>query len=440
MLAALARRSGLCGYAATAAGLSASAVVLASHADTPSSVTHCEQLIQQSSDAPPRLFCWGRLAPASAGDNSSVRIRERAPVDVTFWSSQGLQIKEVCYGGTHAAVLDTSGGLWAWGEHTGPKPIRLQCRAALMSLASTQNSLYAVTSSGRVLEWRDLDRALTEGTLPPPEPTPLQGALSGVQAAQVAAGDEHILVIGRRGEVVAMGDNTRGQLGLADPAALPRCDKPTALQPLRAPAAAAACGGAHSVVCLTDGSVVAFGDDRNLQLGLRRCTNMKEMREGRTSVHTPQPVLALRDLRVVGVAAGGGGLDGGHTVFHVRGEEGDGLWACGHGRWGQLGGKAYTHISDPKLVTTIAKLREWDESTKRVVSVRIDAIGCGERHTACLLSTGNAFVWGWNDQGQLGTGNSQGSHTPSMVKSPPELRFAKLRGLTSGPNSVAVWS
>ena len=211
------------------------------------------------------------------------------------------------------------------------------------------------------------------------------------------------------------------------------------LPKLPAAATQAACGAGHSVVVLADGTCVSFGDDRNLQLGLRQCT-IKEMRSGRTIIPKPEAVHQLRDRRVVAVAAGGGGIEGGHTVFLVRGSDGDELWACGYGRWGQLGGKAFTHISEPKPLTTLSKLRQWDESTQKVVPIRISAISCGSRHTAALLESGNVFVWGWNDKGQLGNGGRQGTHTPTMVKSPPELRFTVLRGLACGPDQTAVWT
>ena len=76
----------------------------------------------------------------------------------------------------------------------------------------------------------------------------------------------------------------------------------------------------------------------------------------------------------------------------------------------------------------------------RARSIGVVALACGEKHTAVLLSTGNAFTWGWNDHGQLGSGSGQGTHTPMLVKSPPDLRFTILRGLACGPNSTAVWS
>ena len=51
----------------------------------------------------------------------------------------------------------------------------------------------------------------------------------------------------------------------------------------------------------------------------------------------------------------------------------------------------------------------------------------------------------WNDKGQLGTQlegqlGSQGTHTPSMLKAPSELRFTPLSGLCCGPCSTSVWS
>jgi hypothetical protein len=97
---------------------------------------------------------------------------------------------------------------------------------------------------------------------------------------------------------------------------------------------------------------------------------------------------------VIAISAGGGGIEGGHTAFLLeatnsphtnspdnqnsnpqagggRDTGGGGgrveeLLVCGHGRWGQLGNKAYTHISGPVRVATLAKLREWDEAAKQV--------------------------------------------------------------------------
>ena len=447
MLLAIARRGvATVGLAATA-GLATYAL-----ADSDRRQAACASLLMQTASDKPQLFAWGRLAPASHAA-TPVHSKTREAMDVSFWSSRGLRVVQLSYGANHGAALDDKGGLWAWGQTSGAIPCRVPCRAPVSALASSLGSLYAVTSSGRVLEWRDLDAQLTNAerndvngsaVASVPEPKPLGGALARTKAASIAAGDGHLLVVGRGGEVVAMGDNQCGQLGLGlDPAAEPLRDEPTLLTtlPPGVKATHAACGAAHSLVALSDGGVVAFGDDRNLQLGLRQRSSAKQLREGLKHVSTPTRVPHLPDgKRVVAVAAGGGGVEGGHSVFLLRDDSGDELWTCGYGRFGALGLKSFSHQSDLKAVSALSKLKEWNEEQKRVVGVRVQAIACGERHTAALLATGNVFVWGWNDHGQLGSGGHQGVHTPTLVNAPPELRFSVMRGLSCGPNSVAAFS
>ena len=145
--------------------------------------------LQQAASAVQRLYCWGQLAPSTDTAEQPARMVEREPVDVSFWSSRGLTVSQVQYGGAFAVALDNKGGLWAWSAEAGPTPRQLPCRSRLRSLACSPNSLYAVTSGGYVLEWRDLGAALHSTDSPlPPEPKPLGGALSRVSATSVAAG------------------------------------------------------------------------------------------------------------------------------------------------------------------------------------------------------------------------------------------------------------
>lgn len=321
-----------------------------------------QNLLQQKASAIPKLFCWGRLVPG--GGDATVKIKEKSPVDVSFWASKGLLIQHMTMGERHGAVLDERGGLWVWGEKAGPVPVHLQGRTDLKALASTKNDLLAVTKSGTVLIWRDVDALLSKDGASA-APIALQGALKNIAAARIAAGDSHLVVIGHKGEVVVMGDNSFGQLGMGSPDTVPMCEQPTRLAAITAKATQAACGSAHTVILLDDGSCLSFGDDRNLQLGLRVCS-IKEMRSGVTKAVEPKKVKLLGDRKVTAVACGGGGIEGGHSVFLTRGEKGDELWACGYGRWGQLGIKSYAHISEPKEVTTLSKLREWDDASQQV--------------------------------------------------------------------------
>eukprot|EP00966_Prymnesium_polylepis_P284683 6577271-Prymnesium_polylepis.1 len=125
------------------------------------------------------VWSWGRLVPAAADEQR--REKERSPIQVSFWASQGLGLKLVSYGSSHGAAVDSKGGLWAWSDSTGPVPRKLPCAASLTSLASTDGALYAVTSRGKVLQWDGLAGSLGSAK-PPAEPRPMGGELAKIGA------------------------------------------------------------------------------------------------------------------------------------------------------------------------------------------------------------------------------------------------------------------
>lgn len=86
--------------------------------------------------------------------------------------------------------------------------------------------------------------------------------LVGVRAVGVAAGGLHSVVWTDDGRLFSFGRNDRGQLGTLQP-------KFGRVAPVELPVrvAAAACGQAHTLVLSTDGRVWAAGDNEMLQLG-----------------------------------------------------------------------------------------------------------------------------------------------------------------------------
>lgn len=183
--------------------------------------------------APQRLWCWGRLVPSAgasapppadddpAGTASAPRLKERSPVDVSFWSAQGLRVEQMSFGAAHAAALDDRGNVWAWGANGsagGATPTRLAPppRGKYTSLTSTDGSLYAVTSGGAVLRWANLCDSFAPGPGPgaPPPPAVLGGNLAGIAAAGISAGSSHVLVRSTAGQLYVFGGNERGQLGV----------------------------------------------------------------------------------------------------------------------------------------------------------------------------------------------------------------------------------
>jgi hypothetical protein len=159
--------------------------------------------------APQRIFSCGVLRPSDTGDKVPAKA---PPSEAAFWASKGLRVVSMSYGQHHAAAVDHRGGVWAWAS-SEPTPRQLPCRSRVASVASTDASLYAVTSKGKVLEWRDLFSADASGealTLPSAEPRPLGGGLAKVTAASVAAGANHVLIVKQHGLSARARSSPRG--------------------------------------------------------------------------------------------------------------------------------------------------------------------------------------------------------------------------------------
>jgi len=143
----------------------------------------------------------------------------------------------------------------------------------------------------------------------------------------------------------------------------------------------------HSIVLRNDGTVWAWGENAEGQLGTGNTTNYR----------TPTQIKELSEI--VTVAAG---------IDHSMALKSDGtVWAWGKNNVGQLG-----------------QLGQLDDSsfTKRTTPVKVDvldnvtAIAAGLGHSLALKSDGTVWAWGANDLGELGTGDFVSSITPRQVK------------------------
>src|SRR3954452_1468126 len=126
---------------------------------------------------------------------------------------------------------------------------------------------------------------------------------------------------------------------------------------------AVAAGEHHALALMEDGTVIAWGDAYEGELG------NGTLGEGYEDKYrwTPQPVTGLSDVRAV--AAGEGGS------LALRGD--GSVW-----RWGR--GQA-TPVRVPGLHD-------------------VQAISDGFRHSLALMGDGTVRAWGWNRFGQLGNG------------------------------------
>ncbi|NXN27701.1 RPGR regulator, partial [Nycticryphes semicollaris] len=187
---------------------------------------------------------------------------------------------------------------------------------------------------------------------------------------QLAAGSYTSAAVTEDGQLFVWGDNSEGQIGLADKAYV---SVPCQVD-VGKPVSSVSCGYYHSALITGDGELYTFGEPENGKLGL--------LPEQLKNNRVPQPVLGIME-KVNKVACGGE-----HTVVLTETD----VYTFGLGQYGQLGhGTFIFETSVPK-------------SVKHLRRHKISNVTCGENHTAVIAENGLMFTFGDGRHGKLGLG------------------------------------
>ncbi|MDR2713480.1 MAG: S8 family serine peptidase [Clostridiales bacterium] len=192
--------------------------------------------------------------------------------------------------------------------------------------------------------------------------------------AAISAGNEHTIALKTDGSLWAWGSNREGQLGNG----VGSGEYP---DPIRVGAdsiwIAVAAGGRHTLAVKKDGSLWAWGWNTTGQLGIG------------TTAQSNAPVRVGSDNDWIAVSA---------NREHSIALKTDGsLWAWGNNRYGKLGDGTETQRLNP---VRVGSDHDWAE------------ISAGNDHTIALKRDGSLWAWGNNDSGQLGNNPATGSTIP----------------------------
>ena len=280
---------------------------------------------------------------------------------------------------THAGAA-AGPAVFAWGDNSAGElgngtltgnaaPAAVSGLAGVRAISAAGRHELALRANGTVLAWGDdtfgqLGNGIVSSNGDSEVPVAVP-RLSTVTA--VAAGEEHSLALLADGTVMAWGDNHEGQLGngtartSAVPVAVPGLTGVTAI----------AAGSLFSLALLSNGTVMAWGDNREGQLGNGTLSNST----------VPVPVQGLSG--VTAIAAG---------ALHSLAVLTNGTaMAWGDNELGQLG--VGRQVSLRVVPTAVAKI------------TGITQIAAGEQHSVALLSDGSVWVWGDNGEFQLARRN-----------------------------------
>ena len=207
-------------------------------------------------------------------------------------------------------------------------PVQVNGLSNVLAIAAGHNHMLALKNDGTVWAWgSEFSGEIGDGGAANSQPVnPVQVlGLTGVVA--ISAGYSHSLALKVDGTVWAWGSNAQGQLGGTYPSA----SAPVQIPGLAGVVSISASNvGWHSLAAKSDGTVWAWGYNRNGQLG-----------DG-TSVDHSVPVQVLGLSYVKQVAAG---------VDFSAAEQSDGsVWTWGHNQVGQLGdGTTVDRITPAKV-------------------------------------------------------------------------------------------
>ncbi|HWJ49538.1 MAG TPA: IPT/TIG domain-containing protein, partial [Solirubrobacteraceae bacterium] len=328
------------------------------------------------------------------------------PVTVT-----GLRfVASVAAGGRHSLALLAGGTVDAWGDNeygqlgaprsviTSNVPIPVPGLTGVKAISAGANHSLALLTNGTVMAWGgDESGQLGIGAIREGEevPTAVKG-LTGVQA--VSAGASHSLALLTNGTVMAWGDDESGQLGTGN---LKSSTVPVAVKGLTGVTAIAA-GANFSLALLSNGTVMAWGSDEYGQLANGSIGEEQELSDVPVQVGTLTGVTAIAAGAEHGLA-----LMGDHTVM-----------AWGGDSYGEIGdGVVQPRQETPVAVSGLSG---------------VTAISAGTGDSVALLSNGSAMAWGVNEWGTLGNGVTGGpSDVPVAVSG-----LGSVVGISAGGSQV----
>jgi alpha-tubulin suppressor-like RCC1 family protein len=333
----------------------------------------------------PHVWNWGGNVFGDLGNGTTNNIHP-TPEEMAY-----AGVRQIAGTGDTTAVVLADGTVAAWGANSTGEigdgttterdlPVIVPGLTGITQIAEGDYVL-ALDSSGRVWSWGanyygQLGNGTTSnlnGANPTPVPVP---GLTGI--TQIAAGAHSSFALRSDGTVWAWGDNSDGELGDGTTV---NHSSPEQIRALTGVTKIFA-GASTDYAIRADGTVLAWGSNNQGMLGIGTATGIST---------TPVPVPGLTGVTQITSST--------YATLALSGQNGA-VWGWGPNYHGELGDGTTTAHYTPELTGQSG----------------VAQISAGALETAAISFTGAVYVWGENTYGQLGNGTQDGNSHPSPVQ------------------------
>jgi len=369
----------------------------------------------------------GYVLTVGQGDTGQLGLGE----DVMEKTRPGLveTIKEAVdavAGGMHTAVLDMKGKVWTFGcndegslgrevaeEEECFVPGMVDVKDKVVMLSAGDSHTAALTEEGNVWAWgtfRDSSGPIGLVEAMRMEKKPVR-VLEGVEVTKICSGSDHLVMLGREGQVWTMGNGEQGQLGRVGEMFAHRGGR-RGLSALLKPEQVrvkSRMGGFKDVWAGSYNTVARTNSDEVVVMGLNNYTQLAIPLAKGLTFFMPETSKAFTSKEWGAIAMG---------QHHALGLEQGGLvYSLGRQEYGRLGlGEGG---SDATIPTVVSELQDCVE------------VACGTAVSYAVTAGGDCYSWGMGTNGQLGTGGEDDSHLPVKMGG-KQLQGKKVIAVSSG--------
>lgn len=282
------------------------------------------------------------------------------------------------------------GSLWGWGKNSNGQlgdetvedkssPVQTICGGTnWLRIACGYYTSIGVKTDGTLWSWGDNNHGSIGDDTTDNKSSPVQTISGGTDWAKIASGCywDHNFAIKTDGTLWGWGYNSNGELGCGD-----TDDRSSPIQTIAGGTnwATVSSGGKHTSAIKSDGSLWVWGENDYGQLG------------DETSSSYSSPIQTIcGGFNWEKVACG--------EAFMAAIKTDGTLWTWGANGYGQLGLNDGDDRSSP--IQVFVGGTDWKN------------ISCGNNHMAGIKNDGTLWLWGQNDDGQLGTNDNNDVSSP----------------------------